>query len=130
MKCLVTGAAGFIGSHLCEELLRGVHEVVGVDGFIPYYPEAIKQRNLAGFREHPHFRFHRLDMRQEPLENVVTDVEVIFHQAAMAGLVKSWTDFDGYWSCNVLATRRLLEAIRAAARKLRRLMYISTSSVY
>lgn len=130
MKCLVTGAAGFIGSHLCEALLAGGHAVAGVDAFIPYYPEEIKQGNLDGFRNHPHFEFHRLDLRSDALDGVVRDAEVIFHIAAMAGLAKSWTDFEGYWTCNVLATRRLLEAARLSANKLRRLIYVSTSSVY
>lgn len=130
MKCLVTGAAGFIGSHLCEDLLQRGHEVRGLDAFIPYYPEEIKRRNLAGFSGHPNFTFHQLDLRHDPLEEVVAEVEVVFHQAAMAGLLKSWTDFDSYWTCNVVATRCLLEAIRTAAPKLRRLVYVSTSSVY
>lgn len=130
MKCLVTGAAGFVGSHLCDELLRGGHEVVGVDAFIPYYPEAVKQRNLIAANAHSCFTFHRCDLRSDPLEDLLAGVDVIFHQAAMAGLVRSWSDFDLYWTCNVLATRRLLEAIRVQQPRLRRLIYISTSSVY
>jgi nucleoside-diphosphate-sugar epimerase len=130
MKCLVTGAAGFIGSHLCEELLRAGHEVRGVDAFIPYYPRAIKERNLTQARRHPSFRFDAVDLRTDPVEPLVADAEAIFHLAAMAGLLRSWTDFDGYWTCNVQATQRLLEAIRTKAARLRRLIYGSTSSVY
>lgn len=130
MKCLVTGAAGFIGSHLCEQLLRDGHEVTGIDAFIPYYSPAAKERNLASSLDRPKFRFSRLDLRHERLEAALSDVEVVFHLAAMPGLVQSWTDFDGYWTCNVLATQRLLEAIRCSAPKLRRLVYASTSSVY
>jgi nucleoside-diphosphate-sugar epimerase len=130
MKCLVTGAAGFIGSHLCEELMRAGHEVRGVDAFIPYYPRAIKERNLTQARRHPSFRFEAVDLRTDPIEPLVADAEVIFHLAAMAGLLRSWTDFDGYWTCNVQATQRLLEAVRNKASKLRRLIYGSTSSVY
>ena len=130
MKCLVTGAAGFIGSHLCERLLQSGHEVVGVDAFIPYYPRGVKERNLAAARSRPHFRFHPLDLRRDPLEAVLADLEVVFHLAAMPGLVQSWTDFDGYLTCNVQATQRLLEALRPAAGRLRRLVYASTSSVY
>ncbi|MBI1916443.1 MAG: NAD-dependent epimerase/dehydratase family protein [Planctomycetes bacterium] len=130
MKCVVTGAAGFIGSHLCEELLRRGDEVVGVDAFIDYYDPAVKRRNLAGLDGRPGFQFHSLDLRTDPLDDVLAGTEVVFHVAAQAGLVKSWTDFDGYWTCNVQATQRLLEAVRRTAPGLRRLLYVSTSSVY
>ncbi|HBI44286.1 MAG TPA: nucleotide sugar epimerase [Planctomycetales bacterium] len=129
MQCVVTGAAGFIGSHLCERLLALGHEVVGLDAFVPYYPRPVKERNLAGLHGRPGFRFHEIDLRSAPLVGVVAGAEAVFHLAAMPGLVKSWTDFDGYNACNVLATQRLLEALRAAPR-LRRLVYVSTSSVY
>lgn len=130
MQCLVTGAAGFIGSHLCERLLQEGHQVTGVDGFVPYYPRAIKEANLARARAHAHFRFQCLDLRSEPLENLVADVEWIFHLAAMPGLVMSWTDFDLYWTCNVQATQHLLEAARQHCRRLGRFVYASSSSVH
>jgi nucleoside-diphosphate-sugar epimerase len=130
MKCVVTGAAGFIGSHLCEELLRRGHEVVGVDAFIPYYDPAVKRRNLAGLDSKPGFRFHTLDLRTDSLDAFLAGAEVVFHVAAQAGLVKSWTDFDSYWTCNVQATQRLLEAILRCSPRLHRLLYVSTSSVY
>jgi nucleoside-diphosphate-sugar epimerase len=129
MNCVVTGAAGFIGSHLCERLLAQGHAVTGLDAFIPYYPAPVKERNLAAALAQPAFRFQRLDLRSDPIEPVLADAEVIFHLAAMPGLVRSWTDFDGYAGCNVQATQRLLEACRRAGR-LRRLIYASTSSVY
>ena len=130
MKCVVTGAAGFIGSHLCEELLHQGHEVVGLDGFIPYYPRPIKERNQAEALTHPGYHFHEVDLRRDALDELVAGADVVFHLAAMAGLVKSWTDLEGYWTCNVLATQRLLEALRRAAGGLQRLVYASTSSVY
>src|SRR5438105_4889060 len=111
MKCMVTGAAGFIGSHLCEELLRGGHEVTGVDAYIPYYPRAVKERNQGAALGQPHYRFQCLDLREAALDPLLADVEVIFHLAAMPGLIQSWTDFDGYWTCNVKATQQLLEAV-------------------
>jgi nucleoside-diphosphate-sugar epimerase len=129
MKCLVTGAAGFIGSHLCERLLRLGHTVVGLDAFIPYYPRSAKEGNLAGLRGHAAFSFHELDLRHDSLDSVVEDVEAVFHLAAMAGLVRSWTEFDLYESCNVTATQRLLEAVRHR-HEVRRFIYASTSSVY
>ncbi|MCS7014676.1 MAG: NAD-dependent epimerase/dehydratase family protein [Gemmatales bacterium] len=130
MRCLVTGAAGFLGSHLCERLLQEGHEVLGIDAFIPYYDPAVKERNLADIWKHPRFRFYRLDLRHADLRDIVQGQEYVFHLAAMPGLVQAWHDFEGYWTCNVLATHRLLEAVRQCASPLRRFLYISTSSVY
>src|SRR2546426_390923 len=110
MRCLVTGAAGFIGSHLCEKLLHEGHTVTGVDAFIPYYPREIKEANLATAKKHGLFTFHELDLRSDPLAPLLKDTDVIFHIAAMAGLTKSWTDFGLYESCNLAATQRLVEA--------------------
>jgi nucleoside-diphosphate-sugar epimerase len=130
MKCLVTGAAGFIGSHLCEKLLEQGNEVTGLDAFIPYYAPALKEKNLEAARAHPHFRFERRDLRQDDCSDLLRNVDVVFHLAAMPGLVRSWSDFDLYTTCNVQATQRLLEAVRQTAPGLGRFLYISTSSVY
>jgi nucleoside-diphosphate-sugar epimerase len=129
MKCLVTGAAGFIGSHLCERLLHLGHEVVGVDAFVPYYPRAVKEANLAEVGKASRFTFQELDLRSAPLDGVLSGVEAIFHLAAMAGLARSWTHLDEYVSCNLSATGRLLEAVRRQPR-LHRFIYACTSSVY
>lgn len=129
MKCLVTGAAGFIGSHLCERLLSQGHDVVGLDAFIPYYPRPLKESNLKTALAHSAFRFHEIDLRMGVPAAVVDGVEVVFHLAAMAGLTKSWTEFDLYEECNLRATQRLLEAVRGS-KKLQRFLYASTSSVY
>ncbi len=129
MRCLVTGAAGFIGSHVCDRLLENGHAVVGVDCFVPYYARAIKEANLAAARTHPAFTFHTLDLRVSDLKPLVDGIEGLWHLAAMPGLPRSWTDFDLYLSCNVTATRRLLEAVRGM-RELQRFIYASTSSVY
>ncbi|HEV3204644.1 MAG TPA: NAD-dependent epimerase/dehydratase family protein [Gemmataceae bacterium] len=129
MKCLVTGAAGFIGSHLCQRLLQDGHDVVGIDAFIPYYPRPIKEANLNGLRPHRAFAFFEIDLRHDPIEGLLKDVAVVFHLAAMAGLTKSWTHFEDYQSCNLTATHRLLEAVRKGP-GLQRLLYASTSSVY
>ena len=129
MKCLVTGAAGFIGSHLGEHLLRAGHTVIGLDAFIPFYSRDAKEANLTGFRNHPSFHFHPLDLRCDPLPEAVAGVEAVFHLAAMPGLTRSWTDFDLYESCNIVGTQRLLEALRGMP-SLRRFVYASTSSVY
>lgn len=130
MKCLVTGAAGFVGSHLCATLLEQGHDVAGVDCFTDYYARSLKEANLAPLRAQPRFHFYALDLRRDPLDEAVTDVEVIFHEAAMAGLVRSWTDFDTYLSCNVVATRQLIETVLRVNPGLKRFIHISTSSVY
>ncbi len=128
MNCLVTGAAGFIGSHLCERLLRDGHTVRGLDAFIPFYPRAVKESYLAPFRGHSAFTFLPLDLRTDALAEALRGVDVVFHLAAMAGLPRSWTDFTLYESCNVVGTQRLLEA--ACREPLRRFVHVSTSSVH
>src|SRR5207249_10924174 len=98
MNYVVTGAAGFIGSHLCEELLKGGHQVTGIDALIPYYPVAAKERNLTGPTAQPSLRFHRLDLRSDPLDAALADAEPILHLAAMPGLLQRWSDFQGQWT--------------------------------
>ena len=127
-QCLVTGAAGFVGSQLCEALLTRGHAVVGLDTFIPYYPRVIKEANLALARQQAGFRFHEADLRTADLAPLLAGCDVIFHLAAMPGLAKSWTDFALYDTCNILATQRLLAAAQAAANG--HFIYVSTSSVY
>src|SRR5437763_5920117 len=104
MKCLVTGAAGFIGSQLCTRLLRDGHDVAGLDAFIPYYPRPLKEANLTPIRHHPAFRFHALDLRSDPIEPALEGAEVVFHLATMPGLARSWPDLDLYQGRNVLPT--------------------------
>lgn len=129
VRCLVTGAAGFIGSHLCEALLAEGYDVVGLDAFIPYYPRAVKERNVAGLLETPRFTFHELDLRTDDLAPALEDVEIVFHIAAMGGLLLSWTNFELYMTCNIEATQRLLEASRIAG-GVGQFIYASTSSIY
>jgi nucleoside-diphosphate-sugar epimerase len=128
MRVVVTGAAGFIGSHLSEALIAQGHEVVGLDAFIPYYPRPFKERNLEGLRNAAAFRFHEADLRTAPIEPLIEGADAVVHLAAMPGLVRSWTDFDLYLTCNVAATSRLLDACRA--RDIARFIHVSTSSVY
>ncbi len=130
MKCIVTGAAGFIGSHLCERLIQLGHEVIGIDSFVPYYAPALKEANLQLLRLHPRFALHRLDLRSDDLRPIVHDADFIFHLAAMPGLTASWLRFDEYMTCNVQATHRLLEAVRESNKRLQRFIHGSTSSVY
>lgn len=129
MKAVVTGAAGFIGSHLAESLLADGHEVLGIDAFVDYYPRAAKLANLAGLAGNPRFRFVEGALQALPLAPLLEGAGVVFHLAAQAGVRASWgREFEVYTGHNVLATQRLLEATVAAATP--RLVYASSSSVY
>jgi UDP-glucuronate 4-epimerase len=128
VRILVTGAAGFIGSHLCERLLEYGHEVLGIDAFIPYYPRAQKERNLARALENSKFTFVEVDLRSAPLDGLLSRMDSVIHEAAMPGLPASWVDFDLYMTCNIQATQRLLEACLRA--RIERFVHVSTSSVY
>ena len=129
MRVLVTGAAGFIGSHVAERLLADGHAVTAVDNFHPYYDRAIKERNLAEIRAHARVRFVEADLAHADLAPIVDGAEAVIHLAAQAGVRGSWgASFGGYLDCNVLATQRLLEATRD--RKLHAFVYASSSSVY
>ena len=127
---LVTGAAGFIGSHLCERLLQEGHAVIGLDAFSDYYPRPQKEANLAPLLGRPGFRFLELDLTRSDLGPIVAEADHIFHQAGQPGVRPSWgKDFDIYVDCNIRATQRLLEAVKGSPR-LRRLVFASSSSVY
>lgn len=130
MKCLVTGAAGFVGSSICDRLLSDGHSVVGIDSFVEYYPRRIKERNLEGALSSDTFTFIENDLLKADLDSILSDVEVVFHQAAQAGVRASWGSyFSAYCDNNILATQRLLESC-TKSRTLRRVVYASSSSVY
>ncbi|MBX9625563.1 MAG: NAD-dependent epimerase/dehydratase family protein [Gemmataceae bacterium] len=129
MNCVVTGAAGFIGSHLCERLLADGHAVTGVDCFTNYYPRPVKERNLSGLLGRAGFAFRECDLSAGVPADVVAGAGCVFHLAAMPGLARSWVDFDTYARHNLTATHRLLEALKGST-TLKRLVYASTSSVY
>ncbi len=129
MRVLVTGAAGFIGSHVAERLLADGHAVTAVDNFHPYYDRAIKERNVAAVRAHPNARFVEADLSGADLAPIVEGIDAVVHLAAQAGVRGSWGDsFGSYLDCNVLSTQRLLEASRH--RQLHAFVYASSSSVY
>jgi UDP-glucuronate 4-epimerase len=128
MRIVVTGCAGFVGSHLCETLLAEGHDVVGIDAFTDFYPRPLKEANLASALAHPGFRFFELDLRSDDLARCLEGAEVVVHEAAMPGLPRSWSDFQSCIDCNLLATQRLLAA--CVGLELRTFLQISTSSVY
>jgi nucleoside-diphosphate-sugar epimerase len=129
MKALVTGTAGFIGSHLSARLLDGGAEVVGLDCFTDYYARSVKEDNLAPLLARPSFRFVEDAIQTAPLDTLLDGVTTVFHLAAQAGVRKSWgDDFRIYTTHNVDATQRLLEAVKE--RRLHRFVYASSSSVY
>jgi UDP-glucose 4-epimerase len=130
MRCLITGVAGFVGSHLAERLLADGHEVCGIDAFIDYYPRSLKEKNLLGARSWERFSFIEGDLLTTDLLPLVEGVDWIFHQAAQAGVRASWgQEFSLYLDRNVLATQRLLEAA-VNGKGLKRFVYASSSSVY
>lgn len=129
MRALVTGCAGFIGSHLTESLLTDGFEVVGVDCFNANYARNEKLRNLERAREWDNFDFVPIDLARGELHEFVADCDVIFHLAAEPGVRASWGDrFETYVRNNLLATQHLLDAARAFPEK--RLVYSSSSSIY
>ncbi len=130
MRALVTGGAGFVGSHLADSLLARGDGVLGVDCFTPYYGRAAKEGNLAGASADRRFELVEADLRTCEIAPLLDGVDVVFHQAAQAGVRLSWSDgFVDYVGHNVLATQRLLEAVHSA-RPSARVVYASSSSVY
>lgn len=129
MRLLVTGAAGFIGSHLVEALAGRGDEVVGIDNFDPFYPRADKERNLREMGRLPGFTFHEQDMLDvEAMQARLTPETVIVHLAAKAGVRPSLADPVGYARANVTGTAAVLEAARRAG--VSRIAFGSSSSVY
>jgi UDP-glucuronate 4-epimerase len=129
MHVIVTGVAGFIGSHTAEALLAGGHTVVGVDCFTPTYPEAMKELNLGVCRRSDRFSFSGSDLRTAPLPGILEGADAVIHLAAQPGVRSSWgTGFDDYASHNVVGTQRLLEA--SVGLGIDRFVYASSSSVY
>ncbi|WP_441249438.1 NAD-dependent epimerase/dehydratase family protein [Kitasatospora sp. McL0602] len=129
MRTIVTGAAGFIGSHLCEHLLASGDEVVGIDAMTDYYDPIRKERNLELLVGRPGFRFQRGDLLALPAGGLA-GADVVYHLAGQPGVRASWgAQFADYVDRNVRATQHLLETARGEP-GLRKLVYASSSSVY
>ncbi len=131
MRVLVTGAAGFIGSHLCERLCARGDRVLGLDSFDPFYPREVKERNLTRLRADPRFTMVEGDLRDPAVLAAAfqrAEPEVVVHLAALAGVRPSLMDPARYADVNVTGTQRVVDAVRAAGA--RRLVFASSSSVY
>lgn len=129
MRVLVTGAAGFIGSHLSERCLTEGWDVIGLDSFTDYYERSVKNRNLEAARLNDAFQFIEADLLSHELNDLVDSVDIVFHQAGQPGVRGSWADgFSDYVAWNIMGTQRLLEA--ATHTTLQRFVYASSSSLY
>jgi nucleoside-diphosphate-sugar epimerase len=126
---VVTGAAGFIGSHLTERLLAQGHEVAGIDCFTDFYARELKERNLEVARGDRRFSFHEVDLVDVDLQAILDGASVVYHLAGQPGVRPSWgNQFDRYVRDNVIATQRLLECLKD--RPIDRLVFAGSSSVY
>lgn len=129
MRALVTGAAGFVGSHLCEHLLAAGDEVSALDAFTPYYARWRKDQNLGPLLGRDGFTFLEGDLGEMALEPIIDGVDVVYHLAGQPGVRSSWgLAFGTYVQHNVLATQRLLEACRRHPPG--KVIFASSSSIY
>jgi nucleoside-diphosphate-sugar epimerase len=129
MKVVVTGAAGFIGSHLTEKLLASGNDVVGIDCFTDYYERDRKEKNLEPSRGHSRFSFEELDLVDDDLGPALDGASVVYHLAGQPGVRPSWgSQFDQYVRDNIIATQRLLECLKGSP--IKRLVFAGSSSVY
>jgi UDP-glucose 4-epimerase len=129
MVSVVTGVAGFIGSHLAERLIEEGHEVTGIDCFTDYYSRSKKEANLAKLLSLPGFNFIEGNLLTLDLPDLLKSATYIFHQAAQAGVRSSWgNEFAIYTNLNVLATQKILEACKGLS--IEKFVYASSSSVY
>jgi len=126
-RVLVTGAAGFIGSHLCEALIARGDDVLGVDCFTDFYSPARKQANLTDTLA-AGLDFRPIDLACDELESIVDGIDVVYHLAGQPGVRQSWGEFDLYAQRNLVATQRLLEATLRSGHA--RFVFASSSSVY
>jgi nucleoside-diphosphate-sugar epimerase len=128
MRTLVTGVAGFVGSHLAQSLLERGDSVVGLDALTSYYDIGQKRANLRRLADHPEFTSIEVDLRTAPLAEFLHGIDQVFHQAAQPGVRASWGSFSSYVEHNILATQRMLDAAKAA--DVSRFVYASSSSIY
>ena len=127
---IVTGVGGFIGSHLAETLLNQGDKVIGIDEFNDYYNPTLKRQNISQFQNHPGFQLIENNIQSLNWSELLVDVDVVYHQAAQAGVRPSWgKGFLDYTERNINSTQIILEAAIDAP-NLKRFVYASTSSIY
>ncbi len=128
-KVIVTGAAGFIGSHLADSLLKKNCSVIGIDCLTSYYSPEIKLRNISSFEKNPNFRFVNENLEEMDYKSYLDSVDYVFHLAGQPGVRLSWgKEFADYVNHNIHATQKLLEAIKGSS--IKKLVYASSSSIY
>jgi len=131
MNILVTGAAGFIGSHVCEYYLGLGNSVVGIDNLDDFYPERIKLSNISGIKKNSRFQFHKIDIRDRVSLGPVfssNEIDVVIHLAAKAGVRPSIDNITEYYDVNVNGTVSLLEEMKH--NNVKKMIFASSSSVY
>ena len=129
MLAVVTGAAGFMGSHLCDRLLQTGHDVVGIDSFSDFYSRRRKEANIAWAARQERFSLHQIDLAEADVRPALQGADVVFHLAGRCGLgTFAPEDFGRHLHDNVVATQRLLEA--TAATRVGSFVYAGSSSVY
>ena len=127
---IVTGVAGFIGSHLAEALLQQGVKVIGIDHLNNYYNPQLKYNNLVQLEQYPNFKFIQADIQELNWQDLLISVDVVYHQAAQAGVRASWGEgFQNYTARNINATQIILEAAKQT-QSLQRFVYASSSSIY
>lgn len=126
---LVTGCAGFIGSHLTELLLSKGYRVIGIDNFDPFYDKKIKEKNLQKYLAHPNFIFQEINIQNfDQLIAIQDKIDVVIHLAAKAGVLPSIKQSDDYILTNILGTRNILEMMKA--KSIYKMLFASSSSIY
>ena len=131
MNILVTGAAGFIGSHVCEHFIKLGHTITGIDNFDNFYPIQFKKLNLAQLNQSRQFQFYEADIRDGlALDKIFSSqaVDVVIHLAAKAGVRPSIESIAAYYDVNVNGTLSLLESMRR--NEVKKMLFASSSSIY
>ncbi len=127
---IVTGVVGFIGSHLAETLLQQGIGVIGIDQFNDYYDPQLKEKNLVNLKQFANFKLIKDDLEKLDWRQLLQSVDVVYHQAAQAGVRASWgKGFLNYTTRNINATQIILEAAKDI-KSLKRIVYASSSSIY
>src|ERR1700722_13168443 len=131
MNILITGVAGFIGSHTAEKFLAEGHTIVGIDNFDPFYPRHFKLQNMEAFRDSKRFAFFEGNILDKKLLNKIFDenkIEAVIHLAAKAGVRPSIDNIEDYYETNVTGTLNLVECMKAMG--ITKMLFASSSSIY